>query len=82
MAKKALPPEVEARVRQTLAQTDWSAQFPQFVDRMTAYRAAKEQITARVLADLAQQQAREAADAQRKAQAELARVQGGYRYGS
>ena len=48
---------------------------------MTAFRAAKEQITARVLEETRQQQAREAADARRKAQAELARLQGGGRYG-
>ena len=57
------------------------AGVPKFADRMTAYRVAR-QITARVLAEEATKQGREAADARRQAEAELARVQGGGRYGS
>ena len=34
MAKKALPPEVEARVRQLLGQTDWEAKYPNTTDRV------------------------------------------------
>ena len=41
---------------------------------MTAYRAAKEQITARVLADVATEQARQRAAQEREAQAEQARI--------
>ena len=73
MAKQALPPAVEARVGQTLRQTDWVARFPKTADRMTAYRAAKEQITALVLVEEATKQAREAAKAAKAAQADLAR---------
>ena len=73
MAKKTLSPDAEARVQQALNQTDWAA-LPE-VERLTKYRAAREQITARVLADLATEQARRAAAQAREAQAKQARVQ-------
>ena len=81
MAKKALPTEAQMRVQQALHQTDWAALSP--IDRLTRYRAAKEQITARVVADLATEQARRDAALAREAQAEVARwTNAGGRYGS
>jgi hypothetical protein len=73
MAKKALPPDVEARVEQRLRQTDWMTKYPKFADRMTEYRKAREQITTLVLAEEATKQARETAKAAKEAQADLAR---------
>jgi hypothetical protein len=82
LAKKALSPEVEARIQQTLNQTNWTASYPKAADRLTAYRAAREQITARVLTDLATEQARQEAAQAREAAALLARLPtGGGRYG-
>ena len=64
-----------------LNQTDWYA-IPDRNDRVTTYRAAKEKITARVLADLATEQARQAAEQAREAAAVLARLpNAGGRYG-
>ena len=81
LAKKTLSPEVEARVQQVLNQTAWEKEYPKVPDRLTAYRTAKEQITARVLADLATEQARRDAAQAREAAAEQARYGQGGRYG-
>ena len=77
LAKKTLSPEAAAKVQAALAQTDWEKQYPHphQAERLTAWRAAKEAITARVLADLATAQARRQAAQEREAQAELARWQ-------
>jgi hypothetical protein len=60
LAKKALSPEVEARVQAALRQTNWEATYPKLTDRITAWRAAKEVITARVLAEVKAEQVAEA----------------------
>ena len=79
--KKLLAPEAAAQVEQVLSQTDWYA-IADRIERVTRYRAAKEVITARVLADLAQEQARREAAQAREAAAVLARLpNGGVRYG-
>ena len=79
LAKKALSPEAQTRVQQALNQTDWYA-IPDRNDRVTTYRAAKEKITARVLADEATKQARQEAEQAREAAAFLAQIKG-KRYG-
>lgn len=73
MAKHTLPPGVEVRIQHILNQTDWEAKFPKGTERMTAYRAAKERVTALVVAEEAAKQARETEKAAREAQAALAR---------
>ena len=73
MAKKALPPGVEARVKQLLRQTDWETKYPKTVDRLTAYRTAEEQVTRVVLAEEATKRDREAAKAEQAAKAHLKR---------
>ena len=83
MKDKAVTPAIEARVQRVLAQTDWTAKYPTFADRMTAFRRFKEAITARVLADVAQQQARRGAAQASEAAADVARwTNPGGRYGS
>jgi hypothetical protein len=71
LAKKSLSPEAQMRVQHALNQTDWLALDR--IERLTEYRAAKEAIEARVLADEATRQAREADAKAREETAWLAR---------
>ena len=80
MRTKPLSPEAQMRVQQALNQTNWDA-IPA-PERLTKYRAAREQITARVLAEEATKQAREAEAAAREATANLARWTAGGRHGA
>ena len=79
MRTKPLTSAAQLLVNAGLAKTNWNA-LPE-VERLTKYRAAKEAITQRILADLATEQARREAEQAREASDWLARWTAGGRHG-